>query len=83
MKTNVPFQAPGINAPPRGKGQLQGTSPLEVGKNVKKTIKEQFCELNAHTVKACDRVTLAPCSLYGTACALLTPGTTQSGTAIE
>lgn len=44
MKTNVPFQAPGINAPPRGKGQEQGTSPKEVATNVKKVIKEQTCE---------------------------------------
>jgi hypothetical protein len=44
MKTNIPFQAPGINAPPRGKGQEAGTSPKEVYKNVKKVVKEQTCE---------------------------------------
>jgi hypothetical protein len=55
MKTNVPFQAPGINAPPRGKGQQQGTSPLEVGKNVKKQIKEQFRE-STHCLKASERL---------------------------
>lgn len=41
MKTNVPFQAPGISASPRGPGQEQGTSPKQVFKNIKKTIKEQ------------------------------------------
>jgi hypothetical protein len=44
MKTNVPFQAPGISQSPRGKGQEQGTNPVEVGKNIKKVIKEQTRE---------------------------------------
>lgn len=44
MKTNIPFQAPGINAPPRGPGQQKGTSPKKVFGNIKKTIKEQYRE---------------------------------------
>lgn len=44
MKTNVPFQAPGISQSPRGKGQEKGTSPKDVYRNIKKTIKEQNCE---------------------------------------
>jgi hypothetical protein len=44
MKTNVPFQAPGINNPPRGAAQERGTSPKEVFKNVKKQIKENAGE---------------------------------------
>lgn len=42
MKTNVPFQAPGINAPPRGRGQEQGTSPKQVFKDIKEQVKENF-----------------------------------------
>lgn len=44
MKTNVPFQAPGINAPPRGRGQEQGTSPKQVFKDIKEQVKENFRE---------------------------------------
>jgi hypothetical protein len=50
MKTNIPFQAPGISASPRGPGQEQGTNPKQVFKNIGKTIKEQNCE-RAHVVQ--------------------------------
>lgn len=53
MKTNVPFQAPGINDPPRGKGQEQGTNPKQVFKNIKKTIKEQNCKSGNGNLNAC------------------------------
>lgn len=39
MRTNVPFQAPGINAPPRTEAQEQGTTAVKVLKNAAKNIK--------------------------------------------
>lgn len=39
MRTNVPFQAPGINAPPRGQAQEQGTTAGRVVKNAAQGIK--------------------------------------------
>eukprot|EP00775_Hariotina_reticulata_P003579 gene3579-3845_t len=40
MKTNVPFQAPGINAAPRGPRQEQGTTVKRVLKDAGRQIKE-------------------------------------------
>ncbi|WIA42740.1 hypothetical protein OEZ86_008683 [Tetradesmus obliquus] len=40
MKTNIPFQAPGSNAAPRGRAQEQGTTPVRVLKNAGKQIKK-------------------------------------------
>lgn len=69
MKTNIPFQAPGINAPPRGKGQEEGTNPKEVGKNIKKVIKEQTCEwagcLRLLGLLLVDEQDVLPASVFG------------------
>lgn len=39
MRTNIPFQAPGINAPPRGPAQEQGSSPKRVLKDAGRQIR--------------------------------------------
>jgi hypothetical protein len=39
MKTNIPFQAPGSNAAPRGAAQQQGTTAVRALKNACKQIK--------------------------------------------